>query len=63
MFHQQSEADDLVRNGPTYAEASSSRLEFTLEMMRHSITGWQHELEWAKSLRTKEAAHLEQSNN
>lgn len=60
VFHQQSEADDLVRNGPGYPEMDSSRLEFTLEMMRHSVDGWQHELDWAKSLRTKEFAHLEQ---
>jgi DNA-binding PadR family transcriptional regulator len=63
VFHQQSEADDLVRNGASYAEMDSSQLEFTLEMVRHSIDGWQHEIEWAKNLRAKEFAHLKQAEH
>jgi DNA-binding PadR family transcriptional regulator len=63
VFHQQSEADDLVRNGPGYAEMDSFRLEFILEMMRHSIDGWHHELDWARSLRAKEFASLEVKSN
>jgi len=63
VFHQQSEADDLVRNGAAYSQMDASSLEFTLEMMRHSIDGWQHELDWAKSLRAKELVHLEQTDH
>jgi DNA-binding PadR family transcriptional regulator len=66
VFHQQSEEDDLVRNGHGYTESDPSKLGFTLEVLRHSIDGWQHELDWAKSLRIQEFAQIEpteQANN
>jgi DNA-binding PadR family transcriptional regulator len=59
VLHQEREAKDLMRNGEKYAPMlSSSNLEFTLEMLHHSIDGWQHELEWARGLRTKEFVTL-----
>ena len=63
VFHQQSEADDLVRNGQSYGTMDSTMLEFTLEVVRHSIDGWQREIEWAQNLRAKEFAHVNQTDN
>jgi len=63
VFHQQSELDDLMRNGQSYGTLDSTRLEFMLEVVRHSIDGWQHELEWAQNLRAKEFAHVNQDDN
>jgi DNA-binding PadR family transcriptional regulator len=63
IFHQQSEADDLVRNGQNYATMDSFQLAFTLEVVRHSIDGWQGEIEWAQILRAKEFAHVNQADN
>jgi DNA-binding PadR family transcriptional regulator len=63
VFHQQSEEDDLMRNGHSYTESDPSKLAFTLEVLRHSIDGWQHELAWAKRLRIQEFAHIEQADN
>jgi DNA-binding PadR family transcriptional regulator len=63
VFHQQSEADDLVRNGQGYGTMDSTMLEFTLEVVRHSIEGWQREIEWAQNLRAKEFAHVNQTNS
>lgn len=63
VFHQQSEADDLVRNGPSYGTMGSTMLEFTLKVVRHSIEGWQREIEWAQNLRAKEFAHVNQADN
>lgn len=63
IFHQQSEADDLVRNGPNYGTLDSTGLAFTLEVVRHSIEGWQHEIEWAQNLRAKEFALVNQADN
>ncbi len=60
VFHQQSEADDLARNGLSYETMDPARLEFTLEVVRHSIEGWQHEIEWAQNLRAKEFSHINQ---
>jgi DNA-binding PadR family transcriptional regulator len=62
IFHQQSEADDLLRNGQSYGTMDSTRLDFTLEMVRHSIDGWQREVEWAQNLRAKEFAHINQTD-
>ncbi len=62
IFHQQSEADDLVRNGQNYATMNSSQLAFTLEVVHHSIDNWQGEIEWAQNLRAKEFAHINQTD-
>jgi DNA-binding PadR family transcriptional regulator len=63
VFHQQGEEDDLIRNGHSYTENDPSKLGFTLAVLRHSIDGWQHELDWAKNLRIQEFAHIEQADN
>lgn len=63
IFHEQREADDMVRNGHKYAEMNPDTITFTVEVLRHAIDGWQHEVDWAKSLRAQAFIHLEQADS
>ncbi|HEU5367252.1 MAG TPA: PadR family transcriptional regulator [Ktedonobacterales bacterium] len=63
IFHLQGEADALVdeaayvaRLDYDYQRVDTYTLETILNMMKHSIDQWQHELEWARSLREREVA-------
>lgn len=69
VLHQQAEAEDLVRDaprleqgGPGYMRLDTYSIECAVNTMQHSIDQWRHELEWARSLRERELALLEQTD-
>jgi len=76
VLHMQAEAIDLVRTvaemeelhreSPYLAQGfpriDNESLDYTVNVMQHSIEQWEREIEWTKSLREKEVANLEQAN-
>jgi DNA-binding PadR family transcriptional regulator len=75
VFHLQTEAIDLVRTvaemdklhreSPHLAHGfprmDNESLEYTASVMQHAIELWEHEIEWARSLREKELALVEKA--
>jgi len=73
VFHMQAEAEDLVRtvalmdewhrDSPDLAQGfprmDNETLEYIVSVMQHTIDQWEHEIEWARSLREKEVKSLE----
>jgi DNA-binding PadR family transcriptional regulator len=62
VFHQQAEMEDMIREAPQYGRSiapgyirlDAYSIESTVNVMQHSIDQWQHELDWARSLRQRE---------
>lgn len=77
VYHMRAEAIDLVRTvaemqelhheSPHLAQGfprmDNESLEYCVSVMQHSIDQWEHEIEWARSLREKEEARVEQAGN
>lgn len=71
VFHMQAEIIDLVRRVAEMEETQHSERGFPLldeenlgnivKVMQHAIDHWEHEIEWARSLRVEEAARVEQT--
>lgn len=77
VFYQQNEAedmmshqgvvDDMVHAAPGLAHGiphvTASTLSYILKTMEHSISQWQAELDWARSLREQELALAQKAGN
>lgn len=70
IFHLQGEADALVEEAAIvanldfdYQRVDAYTLETILNMMQHSIDQWQHELDWARSLRDREVTLAQKAGN
>jgi DNA-binding PadR family transcriptional regulator len=75
VFHMQTEAEDLVRttvlmdewqrDSPSltrgFPRLNDDSLEYIVSVMQHTIEQWEHEIEWARGLREKEAALVERA--
>lgn len=58
ILHLQMEGDDMRRSHDLYGKTSDA-LELSLEAIQHRIDQWQLEVDWAKQLREKVLAQLE----
>ncbi len=77
IFFQQNEAedmvshqrvvDDMIHDSPQLAHGiprvNASTLSYILKAMEHSISQWQAELDWARSLREQELALAQKAGN
>ena len=67
MVSQQRVVDDLLRESPQLARGiprgNAETLSYILKAMEHSISQWQAELDWARSLREQELAQAQKAGN
>jgi DNA-binding PadR family transcriptional regulator len=63
VLHITAEADDLAQRSPEWGqEWGPEHFKAVIDVMQHMVDQWQLELDWAKTLREREIAHIESSD-